>query len=88
VPRQGKPLQVYLADDLREDLEAFVAGIRPKTSLSAVAVEAIEEYLRTRGKRQPASAEPEPGPSPPPPAPSRAKGKARGAKKPRGKKGS
>lgn len=43
--RKGKSLNVYLSSDLREALDEYISGVRPKTTATAVAEMAIEEFL-------------------------------------------
>lgn len=43
--RSGQSVNVYLPDDLKEAVDAFVNSTRPKTSMKAVIVTALEDFL-------------------------------------------
>lgn len=47
--RQGKPIQVYLDDELRKAFERFRSGQRVPPTKTDVAVVAIQEFLGREG---------------------------------------
>jgi hypothetical protein len=47
--RTGKPLHVWINDDLREQLEEAVNNARPKAKIKAHVEEALMEYLAKLG---------------------------------------
>jgi hypothetical protein len=53
--RTGKPLNVWIASELRDALDAYVEGIRPKTTQTAVVSLILEDYLAKHGFWPPAS---------------------------------
>ena len=45
--RRGRPIQVYLDDDLRAEFDAFVESLRPRQSVSSVVRDAIVLLMDT-----------------------------------------
>jgi hypothetical protein len=55
--RTGKPIQVYLSDELSAALDAYVEATRPKSTKTAVIEMALEDLLRRSGDLPPAEGE-------------------------------
>lgn len=49
VQRTGKPVQVYLSEELLDALDAYVEASRPKTTKRAVIEMTVEDFLRKSG---------------------------------------
>ncbi len=47
--RSGKPVQVYLSDELVAALDAYIARARPRPTKTAVIEMALEDLLRKAG---------------------------------------
>ena len=55
--RPGKNLNIYIPADLRDALSGYIRGVRPKTTATAVAQMALEEFLAKQGVWPPRPAE-------------------------------
>jgi hypothetical protein len=51
--RSGKPVQIYLSDELSDALDAYIEATRPKPTKTAAIEMAIEDMLRQAGNWPP-----------------------------------
>jgi hypothetical protein len=55
--RYGKPVQVYLSDELSAALDAYIEAARPRPTKTAVIETALEDLLRKAGHWPPPAKE-------------------------------